>query len=679
MRGAPRHGTLTALAAVVALALAGVGAGGGEGEGKGERAGEEPAPALEGEIEVEVERPGVCDGLDPRHCMLPFPSDRFTVADADTSTGRRVAFPEGAMPVNADGTPIDPAEWNRNDGFSPAPMILAHVPGLDPVGTDVPPVTDIGRSLSPESAVVLLDAETGRRVPAWAELDANAPSDDTRLLQIRPARNLVEGHRHVVALQHVIDASGEPVPPTDLFRAYRDRLDTGNRRLEARRPAMEEVFASLTDAGVGRDGLYLAWDFTVASTRSLSERMLHLRDDALRQLDGAAPDFTVDRVEDQGGARVVRGTFAAPSYLAGDGGPGSFLNNGSGRGGDNPRPKRNGTIDANFVCTVPSSASAADPARWALFGHGLLGTAEATVDVGSLGAAVNSGFCGTDWIGMSEGDLAFLPDAIADFTKWRSVPDRLQQSFLHFILLGRLVLADDGFVTDPAFQDPSGEGVIDRDDLFFVGGSQGGILGGALSAVATDWTRAFLAVPGINYSLLLDRSSQFAPFEPLLETAYPDEVEQVLSIALIQMLWDRGENSGYARHLTRDPYRDTPAKDVLLFEAFGDFQVANVSTEVLARTIGAKVRAPALAPGRSNAVEPFFGIDPVPSYPFDGSALVVWDYGTPPPPVENMARSDGADPHGLILSTIPAVLMASDYLMTDGALNDPCAGAPCRS
>ncbi|MGH9033028.1 MAG: hypothetical protein ACRDZV_12950, partial [Acidimicrobiia bacterium] len=139
------------------------------------------------------------------------------------------------------------------------------------------------------------------------------------------------------------------------------------------------------------------------------------------------------------------------------------------------------------------------------------------------------------------------------------------------------------------------------------------------------------------------------------------------------------ENNAYAQHLTRDPYDGTRAKKVLLFEAFGDFQVANVSTEVLARTIGARIREPALAPGRSTAVEPFFGIDPVPELPFDGSALVVWDYGTPAPPVENVAPSEGSDPHGLITTTIPAVLMASDFLQTDGVLTDPCDAQPCRS
>ncbi|MGQ0802646.1 MAG: hypothetical protein ACT4PI_02100 [Actinomycetota bacterium] len=634
---------------------------------------------LRGEIDVDVERPKTCDPLDPAQCLLPFPSDFYT-EDADTPTGRRVAFPKKEMPANVDGVRIDPAEWNRSDGFSPGPMVLTHVPGLDPAASGVPPSTDIGASLEPDSAVVIVDTDTGERVPLWAELDANATTDEERLLIVRPAINLLEGHRHVVALRgDIVDTAGEPIPPSDAFRAYRDELDTGDDALEDRRDAMDQIFTDLDDAGIERDDLWLAWDFTVASEESLSGRLLHMRDDAFDALEGKAPDFSVEAVEETGGAaRIVRGTYEVPSYLAGDGGPGSNLNNGD--GGDDPLPERNGAITANFVCTVPTGATADNLARWGLFGHGLLGTAEATLDVGELAANVNAGFCGTDWIGMSESDLPFLGKAIQEMTLWRAVPDRLQQSHLNFLVLGRLLKSKRGLGSDAAFQDASGESVIDGNQLFFVGGSQGGVLGGATAAVATDWDRSFLAVPGLNYSLLLDRSSQYEPFEPIFAGAYPDLIERELALGLIQMLWDRGENSAYAQHLRADPYPDTPKeKKVLLFEAFGDHQVANVSTEVLARTIGALVRQPALAPGRSNDVEPLFGLEAVPGFPYDGSVLVVWDYGTPAPPTDNQAPTEGADPHGNIVSTIPAVLMASDFLKTGGAVTDPCMGQPCRT
>ena len=200
--------------------------------------------------------------------------------------------------------------------------------------------------------------------------------------------------------------------------------------------------------------------------------------------------------------------------------------------------------------------------------------------------------------------------------------------------------------------------------LYYSGGSQGGIAGGALTAVAPDFTRSVLIVPAMNYSLLLTRSIDFDPFRSILYPAYPDELERPLLLSLIQTLWDRGEPNGYAWHMTDDPYPNTPAHTVLLHMAYGDHQVANVGTEVEARTIGAKLRRPALDPGRSTDVDPFYAIEPIRRYPYRGSALVVWDIGplrpagcgaagapacigTGQPPITNTAPRLGVDPHGV--------------------------------
>ena len=50
--------------------------------------------------------------------------------------------------------------------------------------------------------------------------------------------------------------------------------------------------------------------------------------------------------------------------------------------------------------------------------------------------------------------------------------------------------------------------------------------------------------------------------------------------------------------MTRDPCPNTPPHHVLLSVALGDHQVANVATEIEARTIGAAVRTPYVDPGR---------------------------------------------------------------------------------
>jgi len=120
-------------------------------------------------------------------------------------------------------------------------------------------------------------------------------------------------------------------------------------------------------------------------------------------------------------------------------------------------------------------------------------------------------------------------------------------------------------------------------------------------------------VPGLGYNVMLPRSSNWPRFEEVLNPAYPNAVDRALAVELIQLLWDRGENAGYAQHLSSDPYPGISPKTVLLVEAFGDHQVAHLATEKLARTIGAAVSTNALASGRATATDPLGGIATVPT------------------------------------------------------------------
>ena len=106
----------------------------------------------------------------------------------------------------------------------------------------------------------------------------------------------------------------------------------------------------------------------------------------------------------------------------------------------------------------------------------------------------------------------------------------------------------------------------------------------------------------MNYSTLLRRSVDSDEYFKIpgigLYANYPSELERPLLLSLIQLLWDRGEANGYAHNMTTDPLPNTPPHEVLLQAALGDHQVANVTAEVEARTIGASVYSPALEPGR---------------------------------------------------------------------------------
>jgi hypothetical protein len=616
-----------------------------------------------------------CDPFDTAACVLPFPNDYFTVADAGTDTGLRIDFSDDALPANALGVHIDPAEWNRNDGFSPGSPVLTAVPGLDLSQTGAAPITDIGASLADDAPIVLLNTRTGERHPYWAELDSRATDPDRQLLIVRPARNLDEGTRYVVALRNLRDEAGQLIDTPEAFSGYVTDRPPHNPAHDPRFGSTKRLLSELRRAGVDRHELYLAWDFTVASERNLTERALTMRDTAFDMLGDAAPEFAVTSIEeepfgpDSPVGRVVRGTIAAPSFLAGDGGVGSRLAFGA-----DGLPTATGTQHTDFVCTLPRRAFD-EPVLPVLYGHGLLGSPHGELTAGNIRQMTDRGFgyCGTQWIGMADEDVPFVLAMLQDFSVFPALPDRMQQSFVQFLFLGRAMIHPDGLVAHPAFQGMDGTPLLDVDaGLGYDGNSQGGIAGGALTALAQDFTNSILGVPGMNYSTLLDRALPFEQFRPVFEPSYPDALERQVVIAVTQMLWDRGEANGYAHHMTDDPLDGTPAHRVLMHVAYGDHQVANVSADVEARTIGARLRAPAVEEGRHPDVEPYWGIAPIEDYPHAGSALVIWDFGTPTPPLGNLnpfPPDFGTDPHSLPRAH-PAAQEQKDVFLRTGEVID---------
>ncbi|MFF0729520.1 hypothetical protein [Streptomyces sp. NPDC004134] len=628
-----------------------------------------------------------CDPLGPGECLLPFPNDWYTEPDRRTDTGRRIAFEPSAMPANAARTRIDPAEWNRSDGFSPGSMILAHVPGVDLGETRAAPLTDIGASLDRDAPIVLLDADTGKRHPYWAELDANATDPARQALVVRPARNLAEGHRYVVALRRLKDADGRTLPAPDAFRRVDGPALRKGDPLYERQRDHRQVGRDLARAGVTSRGLYLAWDFTVASERGLSERMLHIRDDAFAGLGKGVPEHLVYEVKDHPAddpiARTVRGVYNVPSYLDAPGGPpgSGFHRAGGGKDALPARLPGNNQV-VPFQCEIPRAAlgERGEAARPVLYGHGLLGN---ETQVGSrtqreLAARGNFVMCATKWQGMADEDIPFVASTLQDLSRFPAVADRLQQGVLNTLWLGRLMRHADGLAADDAFRGAGGASAIDvRARLGYAGHSQGGIMGGIYTAVAQDSTRSVLGVPGMNYSTLLNRSVDFAPFQQILDQAYPDKLRQQLGFALMQMVWDRGEANGYAQHMTSDPLPRTPRHQVLMHVAYGDHQVSPTAAEVQARTVGARIHAPTVADGRSPDEEPYWGLRQL-RYPYAGSGILVWDSGSPYQPLTNTPPSEGRDPHSDPRDEPAAQRQMAEFL-NSGRIVDVCGDAPCTA
>jgi hypothetical protein len=621
-----------------------------------------------------------CDPLASGTCMLPWPNDYYTRADDSTGTGRRVNLKASELPANVSGTHIDPTQLNRSDGFSPGSTLTVQVPGIDLAKSGLPTIDDLNLN-GDDSPVILLDTDTGEKVSTWSELDVHDTYDNPaeQPLLVHPVHNLADGHHYVVALRGLKNVGGAPLAAPPVFAAYRDATTSPVAGFGERVDHMNEIFSELSTAGVARSGLYLAWDFTVASTANLTGRLLHMRDDAFGSLGDAAPAFTVSTVTagtHTGIDKVVDGTFSVPNYLTGTGEPGSTFNEDS-----SGLPKANGTFTAKFRCVIPTTALTT-PARPSLYGHGLFGSInEVTAgNVQDMAAEHNMVFCGTNWVGMSSDDVGTAAGILTDLSGFNKLADRMQQAVLNFLFLGRLLKAANGFSTNAAFQNASHAPVLANGQLYYDGNSQGGIEGGVVTAVAQDLTRSVLGVSAINYSLLLPRSSDFDTYEAVMKPAYPSELDRLLGLSAIQLEWDRAEPDGYANHMTTDPLPNTPAHKVLMQIALGDKQVSDYAADTEARTIGAKTNCPSFDDDRVPDTRLLWGVPCIESFPYDGSAIIYYDSGADLPVLTDTLPVDGHDPHEDPRNDVQARNQKSAFLNdTGGTVIDVCSAGPCHA
>ena len=221
-------------------------------------------------------------------CMFPFPDDRLTVPDRKSVTGLRVHLPQAAMPSNTGGVQMKVGPYDQADGFSPGSSIVIPVPGLDnPTAmqrTGAVGLTDMSASFAKLAPIVLIDQDTGKRQMIWSELDSNATSSATTDLLIHPGKDLIEGHTYIVALRNLRTLTGASIPSPSWFARLRAGRGLGS-ALRAQRSRYQAIFRSLRRARIKVNShLYEAWNFTVASSRSETGRMLAIRDAAFARL-----------------------------------------------------------------------------------------------------------------------------------------------------------------------------------------------------------------------------------------------------------------------------------------------------------------------------------------------------------------------------------------------------------
>ncbi|MFK8001937.1 MAG: hypothetical protein AB8H86_20240 [Polyangiales bacterium] len=601
-----------------------------------------------------------CDPLVPEYCLMPFPSGYYELADDERETGRRVVFGPRSLPRTLPGGQIQPDLFDA-DGWSTNATLIAYLPGATVTGLANP--EDIAGSLEDDSLTVLLDVTSGQRVPHFAELDESVDDPATvKSFLIQPVVPLTHDHDYVVGIRGVVDSAGDVIAPSSSFAAFRDGESHGHPRHAERRAEFEDIFRALDAEGFPRADLQLAWSFHTRSVSDVTGAMLHMRDAAFEAVGDEGPAYRIVSVEEDVNENILRhieGEIEVPLFLD-DPGPGGQLVLGS-----DGLPAIQGTAWYPFLIRIPRRATEGTPLPITQFGHGLLGSA-GQVSGGPIGEFANLEghvMVAMDWIGMSSDDVGEVLASVSstDIGRFATVADRLRQGFVNMMLMTRLQRG--ALASDPALM-WEGASVVDPEQTYYYGLSQGGIFGGSLVALSPDIERGILGVPGQPYALLLFRSVDFDAYFSLLRGTYGTGPQIPLLVGLFQMYFDYAEPGTYTPFMN-DPLPGSRPSNVLLQVAVADHQVTPLGAHGMARAAGAHMVTPAF---RS-----VFGIEESPA-PYEGSGIVEYDFGIPPAPLTNVPPREGDDPHGAVRGLRSAQRQMDVFLRT-GVVENFCEGS----
>jgi hypothetical protein len=558
------------------------------------------------------------------------------------------------FPAAEGGTPF-PAEtlaWRRGFSVVQSAVIRPDV-ALDP--TSLPGPLD---AAAPGS-VLLWDLTDGVALPTWAELDAaaalpelSAGALEVPTLLVRPGAPLPSGHEIAVLVTDAVrTADGRPWEGPAWARAALrgDPVDGVDAAAMADAAARAEA--------QGAPPAVLAFAFPVAdATAPLRALTAGLRAPAAWSFSTVYDSDAGDPLGPRTWKRA-QGTFTVPNYLAGDV---AFV-----RGPDGA-PTPQGTAEADLYVFIPASVRDAAPGSvpvW-MFGHGIFANPASYFfdpddPSGTIALADAAGVIvvGTVWRGLTTRDLP-TPVAVGnDFGRFPELTDKLQQGVVQAAALAHL-LADGALFDDPLFA-----GKANPAALRYHGISLGGIEGAVLFAHQDVLPHGVFHVGGSTWSTMLERSSNWSQFEPLVVAGVPSPADRQLLYAASPLFWDPVDPASYAA--------DLAGRSVLWQEAIHDEQVPNLSTELLARAAGATLRGPAVtAP---------WGI-PAGDVPGAGPALTQFDPEVAAPPAANRpAPTTGA--HSIPRLWGGAAAQAARFLdpVDPGVVLHFCGDAPCTA
>ena len=619
---------------------------------------------------IEIGGSEFCDDTNHIHCMLPFPSGAFLDVDDTRDTGYSLSIDGEAIPDTKSSVSDNMVILDRLDGFSPSTQIFTafdEVPNITGMATQF----DIGISTMDGHSSILLNLDTGEKVHHWIELDARAQEDEETIIFLRTIEGLDHNTPYAVGFRNLVDEQGTSIVPSDGFKALRDGYETDSDGIEGQREPYEEVFNKLEDAGFERSSLQSAWWFHTASTKSILEDILIMRDDAEQRLGGDGIGCQITEVEEDFGndgtsLRLIRGTITTPHYMENEFARSPLMR---GPGGD-PEFVENREID--FTMLIPKSLAENNTSGpLTVFGHGLFGDGDSyAMNARSVANEYQTVVIATDFKGWSsDGDLDAMTFALMDLKEFQYQQERQMQAVVNHISMVRTIT---GICSDIEHFKHNGTNMIDVETVNYIGISLGGLRGPSLLAFVPELDWGVLWVGGTSFTHQVERSTHYGSdehpgqfFELLSsDVSLPSRLDRAVCIALLQSIWDSTDGETYL------PFRETGYDDVL--EPFDMFYLTSMmDAQVTTLSADRAVRTGNVPVVNGSAYHPF-GVD-VAEGPIEGSSAAYFDGDFPPLPTGNtngpMWHHSLA--HNLVLEVPEAKMMAYGYLIS-GVLVDYC-------
>jgi pimeloyl-ACP methyl ester carboxylesterase len=531
--------------------------------------------------------------------LTPYPSNRYTRADATTKTGLRVAIAGRTADVIVAALPGTIGTLEDSDGFSTLGGVYATFtddldrttftrdpdaytkPGTPMALVDVDPASpEMGRAHALIPRYVSSNDDLGAMVPDFT-------------LVAEPATPLRPKTRYAFVLTDTITTTYRtPLVPTDDTKALLSGGAEGDYGASVR-AAMPIVGAA---TGIAPEHVALA---TVFTTESVHDTLLA----AAGAARAAAPPKLSDTlvVNEMGtGADDLRvrfaGHFPAPDYRA-------------------PKPDGKWYVGADGKPTLQSTASLefylafsdrthSGPRPVAIFQHGLgsdkdftwgttdrlkaLGIAVIGIDAPEHGSRATPPYppgmtdivkATTDFFGINT-DTKTFDVAIARDNFRQMACDQLEE--LRFVqALGSLDVLPLGA--------PDGVPDIDPTKVIYLGHSFGSVMAATFLALAPEVRASVWNVGGAGLGMLFEDSALFSIIVKALEPPNTTTGQPARFFSTIQGILDPGDAANYAHYVTTEGLPGVPGwapRDVLIEEVIDDNIVPNSSAERYARAAG---------------------------------------------------------------------------------------------